>query len=257
MQCLLKFYKYFKRLVGIPIFSIFTNKFGFTLFFKKNNNWKMYTRGVIIPIKEPRLSALEYYRYFVPQRGDTIFDVGGEKGLEAKQFSILVGNEGCVYTFECFPNHILTLKKLSKERKNIRVIEKACWNCKERLELFLGNTEGSNTAIPEARGQLGQDLANQKMTSFSVEADTLDNMWQQYANSTEIELLKMDIEGAEYEALEGAKKLLSSTKNAVIAAYHIRDGIPTAKKVSEVLISAGFNVIIGNNLHVYASKKNL
>ena len=58
MQFILNFYKYFKRLIGIPIYSIFTKKFGFTLFFKYNNNWRMYTRGVILPIKEPKLSAL-------------------------------------------------------------------------------------------------------------------------------------------------------------------------------------------------------
>ena len=61
----------------------------------------------------------------------------------------------------------------------------------------------------------------------------------------------MDIEGAEYEALEGAKEVLSNTKKVVIAAYHIRDGIPTANKVAEILKNLNFKVEIGENLHVY------
>lgn len=64
----------------------------------------------------------------------------------------------------------------------------------------------------------------------------------------------MDIEGAEYEALEGASELLAATKKVVIAAYHMRDGVPTAERVREILLQAGFSVIVGDNLHVYGSR---
>jgi hypothetical protein len=62
----------------------------------------------------------------------------------------------------------------------------------------------------------------------------------------------MDIEGAEYEALEGAPAMLAQTRQAVIAAYHIRDGVPTAARVDAMLKAAGFRTRIDENLHVYA-----
>jgi hypothetical protein len=64
----------------------------------------------------------------------------------------------------------------------------------------------------------------------------------------------MDIEGAEYEALAGATEMLRHTRRAVIAAYHIRDGVRTANRVAEMLRTAGFTVEIGDNHHVYAKR---
>ena len=67
-----------------------------------------------------------------------------------------------------------------------------------------------------------------------------------------VDLLKMDIEGAELEALDGAKALLACTRNAVIAAYHQRDGEPTAARVDARLRKAGMRTRVDDNLHVYA-----
>ena len=172
------------------------------------------------------MHLLDYFRKFLPSQGGIVLDVGGESGFEAKQFSELVGNSGKVYTFECLPSHIKNLKIISETNSNIEVVEEACWNESCNLTLHIGNTSGSNTAVPDAKGQFDQNLASSETTE--VKANTLDQQWKQYCDSSDIDFLKMDIEGAEYEALEGAKEVLSNTKKVVIAAYHIRDGIPSS-----------------------------
>ncbi len=215
----------------------------------------MYTRGKIISVKLLSLDSLEYYRHFVPASGSIVFDVGGELGVETEQLAKMVGTEGEVYCFECFPAHINGLKKLVDKYQQIKLIEKACWNCKDKLTFFVGSTPGSNTAVPEATGQRGQSLADFAQGSISVEAETLDYFWKTNAGGRPVDFLKMDIEGAEYEALEGAKELLKQTNKIIVAAYHIREGIRTAPKVSQMLEEVGFHVRTDENFHVYGVRK--
>ena len=214
------------------------------------------TRGVTIPVNTFSLPALEYFRHFVPEKGSVVFDVGGELGLEACQFSKIVGEKGKVFTFECLPTHLKALEKIAESRSNLEVVNKACWNKKDTLTFFEGHTPGSGTAVPEAKGQRGQDLANEEGGEIKVEADTLDQLWNTYADSCQVDFLKMDIEGAEYEALEGAIELLAKTNKVVIAAYHLREGVRTADKVAVMLKESGFEVRIDENDHVYGWRKS-
>lgn len=237
--------------IWFPFFSVFSKRFGITILVPTFNGWFAHTRGKFFPIKSLNIESLEYYRYFMPKTGGVVFDVGGELGFETAQFSMIVGRAGKVYVFECFPAHVKHLKDMSKVSENIIVVEKACWNSKKEMIFYQGNTPGSNTALPEARGQAGQKLASDNMCKLTVQADTLDSLWSELTNRTEVDFLKMDIEGAEIEALEGARELLLATQKVVIAAYHVREGAPTAEKVSRILSLAGFKVSIDENLHVY------
>lgn len=238
-----------------PIWSLFDSRFGFTVFWPSTSGWWAYTRGHTFPVKEPRVWVLEYFRHFVPDAGDLVFDVGGELGYETTQFSRMVGPSGKVVVFECFPSHIERLKSIASTRPNIEIIERACWNQPALLEFHVGNTPGSNTAVPDAQGQHGQALANRAKGVISVQADTLDSLWETHAQRRPVDFLKMDIEGAEYEALDGAKELLKSARRVVIAAYHIRDGKRTADRVAQQLAAAGFNPRIDENFHVYATRR--
>lgn len=253
-----------KRLIKIIIFpvqTLFSNRTGFAIIYKKklsrNAQWFMYTRGVVIPINVPNIDALEYFRHFVPAKSENVFDVGGELGLETRQFSKIVGERGRVFTFECMPQHVSKLNDLSNTLKNVTVVEAACWNDATKLTFYEGHTAGSGSAVTDARGQRGQELANPSTDGFEVEANTLDYFWENLAHSKVIDFLKMDIEGAEYEALEGAQKLLKFTRKVVIAAYHMRGGVRTAHRVSQMLKSSGFEVKIDENFHVYGVRSNL
>lgn len=255
MRNTLKKLKHIVYVLGFPFYSLVSPRVGFCVFFKSKGSWFASTRGQVFTVREPRLWTLEYFRHFVPPKGGVVFDVGGELGYETEQFSEMVGSSGRVFVFECLPDHIARLRKLAEGRKNITVVENACWNEQSSLEFFVGRTPGSNTAVPDAKGQRGQALADQSKEKIVVQAETLDNLWRKLTDSTPIDFLKMDIEGAEYEALEGASEILKHTRHVVIAAYHIRDGVRTADKVADMLLKSGFIVRIDENDHVYAERK--
>jgi FkbM family methyltransferase len=239
-----------------PIYSFFTQKCGFTFFFRSSGSWFAWTRGVSFRVKYPNIHALDYFRHFVPDNGGVVFDCGGELGFECEQFAKIVGPKGKVFTFECLPVHISHLKKLSSEYDNIQLIDKACWNKPQKLKFYIGHTDGSGSAVSDAKGQVGQDLANTQGDFFEVEANTLDYFWSIYAKNKPIDFLKMDIEGAEYEALAGASKVLANTKKIVVAAYHIRDGARTSQKVKSILCESGFSVRVDENDHVYGIRNS-
>lgn len=238
--------------VGFPFYSLFSDRFGFTVFFRRDGQWMARTRGQVFAVKEPGTIGLEYFRHFVARPGDVVFDVGGEFGYETEQFARLIGPTGKVLVFECLPEHVAHLKRLAAQFPAVKIIDTACWDSSGTLEFFVGNTPGSNTAIADAKGQHGQALASSGGTPLKVRADTLDNLWREHHGGGKVDFLKMDIEGAEYEALDGAREMLAHTRQAVIAAYHVRDGVPTAAQVEQRLRAAGFNVRTHENLHVYA-----
>jgi FkbM family methyltransferase len=249
------FLKNLIRAFLFPFYSAFSSRTGLCFFFPTSSGWRAWTRGQTFPVPYPRLEALEYFRHFVPRKSSVVFDVGGELGLETRQFAQMVGPEGRVFVFECLPNHVQGLKDLSERYPQVSVIERACWDQSTTLEFFVGKTPGSSTVVPDARGQQGQALADMSQQKLQVQAERLDDLWKRLHDSKPVEFLKMDIEGAEYEALDGAQEMLKHTKYAAIAAYHIRDGVRTADKVAEQLRKAGFQVRIDENHHVYGQRK--
>lgn len=238
-------------LLAFPVYSLFSSKIGFTVFFKQAGKWQAYSRGRTFQVAEPRFWTLEYFRHFIPSPNSVVFDVGGELGFETAQFAELVGSGGKVVVFECMPEHVERLTRLAGKYPQIQVVNRACWNAETQLEFFIGNTPGSNTAVPDAKGQRGQNLANTDNVLL-VQAQPLDMLWQLHHGGKPVDFLKMDIEGAEYEALEGATAMLAATRFAVIAAYHIRDGVTTAARVDTMLKASGFKTRIDENFHVYA-----
>jgi FkbM family methyltransferase len=243
------------RCVLFPLHTLFSGKMGFSVLLPIKTGWLAYTRGKFFRAKAFAAESFDYFRHFVPKTGGIVFDVGGELGLETEQLSRMVGPGGTVYVFECFPAHVEHLKRIARCRGNVVVVAKACWNSQQELALFQGHTPGSHTAIAEVRGQVGQELADMKKSKFLVQADTLDSLWADLTGRAPIDFLKMDIEGAECEALAGAGELLKRTAKVVIAAYHVRDGRPTAERVKRILDSSGFQARVDENLHVYGVRR--
>ena len=66
-----------------------------------------------------------------------------------------------------------------------------------------------------------------------------------------VDFIKMDIEGAEIEALQGAKKSLNLfSPRIAIASYHIRDGKRTAEWVENFLNEQGYTSCIAFPAHL-------
>jgi FkbM family methyltransferase len=131
--------------------------------------------------------------------GDTVVDGGGHVGYLSRLFGKAVGPHGRVLAIEAHPENA------EKLRRNVRglpvtVVEAALTREACDIELFEGSGHSNHSIFG---GKSGTAVA------LKVRGRTLDELAS--ANGiSRIDLLKLDIEGAELEALNGAKNLFET-----------------------------------------------
>jgi FkbM family methyltransferase len=133
--------------------------------------------------------------------GMTVVDIGANIGYYSLLASKCVGEKGNVFCFEPAPSNFSFLKKNieTNNAKNIVAVQKAVSNQEGTLELFMDEHLSG-----------GHQIFNSGMKSKSVTVETIsvDEFFEN--ENINIDLLKIDIEGAEMFALQGMKKTLAT-----------------------------------------------
>jgi len=160
---------------------------------------------------------LEQYRYddlFQIKEGFVVFDLGGYKGDTALYFSKFIGDTGKIFSFEV-ENYNVDSMKTNFEHfniNNVEIVEKVVSDV-----IGVVSFEGWGAA-----GYVAIDKGRVK-----VESTTIDDFVSLRQDITNLDIIKMDIEGSELAALKGARETLKKFKPILlIAVYHWdRDGI--------------------------------
>lgn len=109
------------------------------------------------------------------------------------------------------------------------------------------------------RGGTGDSLYNEEdregSKSYRIEGVTLDDLYHSSFNGENIDLLKMDVEGAEYEIFDNAHNVIKMAKNIIIEIHEVpgRD----RKEVADALFNAGFVEVAQScvkNVFLYENK---
>jgi len=185
----------------------------------------------------------EYEHHFKVENGDYVIDVGA--GIGAFTLSV-VNRASFIVAIEPAPNNIHKLHKNTKKLKNIMIIEKAVSSVRGRATLHLALSPVAHSLYIDANERY-------KYGSCVVEMDTLDNIVSSL-EIEEIDFMKINVEGAEIEVLEGGKETIKKTKKMVICADHMRNGKRTVSYIKSFLELLGFSVIINSQYMVYAIK---
>jgi FkbM family methyltransferase len=154
-----------------------------------------------------------YFPSFLHLNRNGVFvDCGAYDGDTTIMFNKLMLNKygvgGGIYAFECDRLNVEKFKKNTVHLKNIRIIEKGCWSEKKQLSFF---SEGTMNSKIIENGE------------FQIEVDSIDNIVQD-----EISYIKMDIEGAELEALKGARNTILKYKpQLAVSVYHKQEDLIT------------------------------
>jgi FkbM family methyltransferase len=215
-----------------------------------NKNWAV-TRNTIRLLFDDNPYYLmnefdAYLRYRKIQKGDKVIDAGAHIGTFSLMAAKLVGPEGFVYAFE--PDTINYQKLLRNIRSNgianIKVFNMGLWKSADKLYFHSSGDLGSSIQADSSNGSVIIDVIN------------LDNFWNS-ENNPAINFIKMDIEGAEIEALEGAANLLKHCNVSLsIASYHKVNGEETYKAITPILEGMGYTVdtIFDFEIITYAKK---
>jgi len=173
-----------------------------------------------------------------PREGETALVVGGGYGCCALQCLQKVGRKGKVIVIEPCPKCLRFLATLFSEKKNVVLVPKAAMDRKGECYLYLYLTDVNLSAFS-------------KGMPVKVCADTLDDICAELGVER-VDYMAMDVEGAEIEALRGAKRIIGRTEKVVVGAYHLRNGKPTWAWVERYLKKMGFKTKVTDDGLVHA-----
>jgi FkbM family methyltransferase len=187
-----------------------------------------------------------YEDYYKIKEGDVVIDIGAYIGLFTLKAAKAVGNKGIVIAIEPETDNLTFLARNLKRNhiRNVVIIKKGVWSSRGKQRFFL-----SNESVRHSFLNLG--AANRFV---ETEVDTLDNILKELGIK-KVNLIKMDIEGAEIEAYKGMKETLKHDElNLAFAAYHKINGKEkTYKTVAPWLERDGFQIFTKQGF-VYGKK---
>jgi len=145
------------------------------------------------------------------RKGYYFLDIGAHVGSYALRAAKLVGPNGVVVAIEPHPQNAFLLKINAKLNNfnNIKIVQAAAWSKRDKLPLYLGLESGWHS------------LKSEKYRSNFLEVLCLpvDEIVKELGLSR-IDLVKIDVEGAEIEVLDGLKNTLVKLKPSVIIEVH-------------------------------------
>jgi FkbM family methyltransferase len=185
----------------------------------------------------------EIIELFHPKEGDTVVDIGAHMGRYTITSSKSVGSSGKVIAVEAHPynyrilQHNLSLNKLT----NVNALNWAVFSKKARLKLYLpdeylGYTMHHSLMTNYLTAKYNKEIERRYI---EVEADTLDNLLKS-RGINQVDWIKIDVEGAEYEVLKGATEILSANKSiSILVEVHGKD---TYDPTMQLLRLNNFNI---------------
>jgi len=171
------------------------------------------------------------------QSGDVVVDAGAFPGDYTLFAARRVGPSGRVIAFEPGEKNRRVLERNLKKSRvhNVTVLPYGLWSHRVRLGL---DANGLATSV---RAQRHGEMIEAVPLDFALSETGVDR----------IDVLKMDIEGAELQALEGAMDTLGRCKPyTCVASYHLVEGENTSRRVEQLLRRAGLETRTGYAKHL-------
>lgn len=187
---------------------------------------------------------LEQYAYrekeinICAKEGDYVIDAGGCWGDTALYFASKVKENGKVFSFEFIPQNIEIFKRNIElnpnYKENIRLIERPLWNSINKNVYYIDDGPGSKVSL-EKISEYDSVTKTLTIDSF-VKDDKIEK----------IDFIKMDIEGAELFALNGAIETIKKFKPTLaITIYHsLNDFVNIPKWIYD--LNLGYKLYLGH-----------
>ncbi|WP_299667492.1 FkbM family methyltransferase [uncultured Polaribacter sp.] len=167
-----------------------------------------------------------YTKLYTPKKDDVILDIGANSGIISLYFASILKN-GIVYSIEPDSNNVTNIKNnlnLNPKYKDSIIIDNSLiWNEVSKIKFHEDSSVASSIFY---KGENSKTVLKETIT-----LDT----WVEKNNLNKLNFIKMDIEGAEVEAIQGAIHIIKKFKpNFAIASYHIIEGQPTYLKLEKL-----------------------
>ena len=176
------------------------------------------------PQKVPFISSWEQFwqiiYILISKDEPLILEIGAHYGKWSKNF-IQLFKSPIIYMFECDPRCLKIIKKEFSEFPKVEIINKAIANKNGEIKFFQSS---SKSKIWDMSGSINPYKGHRtthpscEFNPLNVEGITLDD-WAKDKNIQKIDLITIDIIGAELEALNGGVSTFKKTKYILIRNY--------------------------------------
>jgi FkbM family methyltransferase len=166
-------------------------------------------KGDFLPGHEEHILAR-----FDPKEGDTVIDIGAHIGRYTITSSKQVGDSGKVVAIEADPDNFQLLKRniALNNLTNVLPLNYAVFSTRTRIKLYQQSASAKYNSLMLTR-------ATKSEKYVEVEADTLDSILELNAVN-QVNWIKIDVEGAEFEVLKGSTKTLSNENVSLFIEIH-------------------------------------
>jgi FkbM family methyltransferase len=186
-------------------------------------------RGLKFYMSEPMMSRVgTFYRAYEPdvsdwltthiQPGMAVYIVGGHIGIHVLHVAQLLQGQGRLVVFEGWPeNHAALQRNFSLNPQlqvNITLEPQCIAAAPGMIQMAQGSSDGKHHIAAEGEAQ-----------TLEVPATSLDAYWQ--ATNACPDVVLIDIEGFEMDALKGAENLLDACKPVLVLEHHGADAALT------------------------------
>ena len=185
-------------------------------------------------------AAMESYiiKRFITE-GDTVFDVGANVG-DWTELVLRIRPSAKLHLFEPVE---FCCKKLSQKFKDSIIINKAVYNSNGYVNFYIHSNVGFSTIYRRIQAEKNLDMKapNEPVLVPTITIDS----YCQNSKISHIDYLKIDTEGAEFDVLKGAERMLSSKRiNYIEFEYGgtYLDSNVTLENVYNYLVKKGYRI---------------
>lgn len=167
-----------------------------------------------LPVFEHRLRKILNK---VLSKGDVMIDVGANIGSHTINAAKLVRENGCVIAIEPIPANIaeLNINLRLNDLDNVVIFPYAAYSFDKIMKIYFN---------PIYTGHSSKNISSPDCVGINVYAKRIDDMIKEferkYRKLNAIKLMKIDVEGSEYEVLKGSIDTLKRTKLIIVEAVH-------------------------------------
>src|SRR5918992_899711 len=179
--------------------------------------------------------------HFTPKEGDIVVDIGAHMGRYTIIGAKRVGANGKVVAIEAHPGNFEMLNRNIKlnQLTNIISLNNAVYSKETKIKLYLPGEELGHTIY----NTVMSDRARNEDKFVEVSANTLDYLLQ-LNEITDVNWVKIDVEGAEFEVLKGSSNVLSKSKDIalLIEVHNLSGGTNLYRQILEFLRLYNFKI---------------
>ena len=193
---------------------------------------------------EFKKDCFQIQQELIKRKNPLIFDIGANRGnITAKYMETFPS--ATILAFEPFPDSFQILRNRFSTNKKVFCFQKAVASTAGPKEFYVNKSIDTNSLLRPQKTGLTSDEQVYNISTITVDTIVLDDFCKA-ENIRHIDILKMDIQGGEFDALNGLKNLLSQREIDLIYSevYFVEqyERQPLFHDISKLLFQYGYQL---------------